>query len=716
MPPPNSIRYRLIVLDDYDDDLINVRSYPHADPSVRLAWISAPPSGDGQSFDFITGEPTTGTYSVRVIDAPLDDGSRVVTSVLADAFARQQLIGKRAEIEHSRNGDDFVELCSGYVLAVRMISAIEYEIVVGHTRRIEKSYTVFRHATPNIPGVTTVIGGPVYPTFIPGFLENNGGWLYTVGENNALNIKLELKTNGGFDPRKDPTTLFSSVSSAISDYVNDWAYPFFQSKPLGGGTDIWGHFPGIRARLRPSGGTEADDLFLIPLSRPAAWAGLPRAYRIIDDGTDSPLYLPKTATDMNGDTVVFDPATSTDYEVWVYAIEISEANPLHWYGHPVDLWAAMRDDAGIAYDPFELDVVRDRLGVSLRLALRITGPQKIAEVDRNMIYGPFRTTSVVGGGVQRLVNANPGLFPTFGSGEISLTELTLDHLRDDGGTVWQLDESTVVTAVTVKTKHITKWTTSERAAPAVDGLIVRDAYPQTIENSSDDIPEGVLNEVILGDIPGEIWFDGAGPVSRELYLSLVGDELFERFGRGAIECEIRCQATSETRRESPDVAMQLTLTLPHLPGAVVGDTPVSQRGTGDQAWQIVHRTEVPEGVNLKLVNSLSKVIAPDVLPEFTIAQSSLDNERYGEVTITNSDDLFAAGLSVWVDYATGPTEPAEGAGVFFTTILTPFLDAPTHSFEVGPVEEGSKLWVQMRSVGTGFRPGPYTDWDSVTLA
>jgi hypothetical protein len=704
-------RLRIRSADDTTNALV-LSSYPGDDNP----YIVRNPSGDGESFDPISGAPTTGSYSVVVADPETSAFTRPITAMLADALARQQLLMRKAWVEQSEDGSAWDTLVVGYVTAIRLITAIEFEFAIGQSRRIEKSRTVWREATEEFPGITSVIGGPVIGDFInDSFLKDWGGWIMEVDEDTAVHTKLALVT--GFDPRKpDPDgdgilDTFTSTSTAIADFTNDWARPFFEPTTAYAASNIVGYFPGLRALLIPTGG--GDPVTLVPLARPKTGVGV--WYNPAGSGGDkltgfgtSQLYLPKE--DINGDP--FDPALTTEYEVYVYAVAVSEKNPLHIYEHPVDLWEKLRIEAGIEYDATVLPALKALLGDSLRVALRVRSPMKLSDADQKIIYGPFRLSSRIEDGKEVLFSTDTT------DNAVPETTITLAHLRSYDSTVFDLDESTVVTDLTIKTKRIVQWTSEEADQPEIDSLISRDGYPETIQNSDDDIPAGTENEQVIGDIPGMIWDDIAGAVSMQTFLTNRGFELFERAGRGLIRCELEC-LPSVTKK----VGEEVLIDLPHMPAAVVGESPVSQRSPDGmtphpfdpQPFQIIQRTENAEGPSLVLVNSLSTEVADSVLPEFTLDVATIDNGMYGHVIITNADDLNGADLNCRCDYAIGPTEPDDGAGTHFTTILSAFMTNPTFGFDVGPVEENATLWVQLRAEAPGFRPGAYTAWQSVDL-
>lgn len=689
-------------------------SYPGDDNP----YIVEAPSGDGESFDPISGAPTTGSYTVRIADPETTTATRVITSQLADVTARQHLIMRKAWVEESANGSTWTTLVVGYITGIRLIDAITFEFAVGQSRRIEQSRTVWKEVSAEFPGVTSVIGGPVIGGFIADtFLKDWGGWTMEVDEDTATHTKLALTT--GFDPRKpDPNNdgvlnTFSSTSTAIADFTNDWARPFFQTSTLYTASGIMGNFPGLRAVLVPTGGGATKTL--VPLARPATggsgpwWdPGVANADRLTGFGT-SQLYLPKV--DIDG--AAFDPAIGTDYYVWVYAVDVSEANPLHIYAHPVDLWESLRIDAGIEYDATFLPALKALLGDSLRLALRVATPLKLSDADRNIIYGPFRLSSRIQDGKEVLFSTDTT------DNAVPTATITLAELRSDSGTVFDNDESTVVTDITIKTKRIFKWTSDDANQPDIDSLISRDAYPQSIENSDDDIPAGTENDQVIGDIPGMIWDNNYGAVDMESFLQNRGFEMFERFGRGAIGCELECLPAVTAK-----VGQEVLLDLPHMPGSSIGQSPVTQRSAdgmtahpfAPQPFQIVQRTENPEGPSLRLVNSLPSEIADSVLPTETVGLSAIEETQFAAVSITNAAALAAVDLNVRVDTAVSATAPASGSGTHYRTVLHPEMTGATFPFEVGPFTPGAQLWVQMRAEAAGMRPGAYTAWQSVVLS
>jgi hypothetical protein len=603
---PESKRYfRLIIRNAADDgDELVLSSFPDDD----FPFVIEEPTGDGQSIDVITGAATTGAYTFQVVDETIATNTRVITAKLADARARQQLLYRRAFGKTSEDGTTWDTLITGYITAARMIDAITFEFGVGQSRRREVSKEIFKNSSSLFPGVTCVIGGPVIGGFAD-MLEDHGGWTFEVTAKNSSPpwVKLELDTNGGFDPRKSPTTTFSTVSSAIADFTNDWARSYFEPSDIWRSDDIQGHFPKLEARLIPVGGTDADAITLNPLSFPVpVLGGIFGAFlaTIADSLITSPdgiLHLPKDALDVNGDPVVFDPTVGDKFEIWIYAIPVSEDNPLHLFLHPVDLWEdAMQDAgyiAGVDYDDTNLATLKTDLnawaGGDVRLALRITQSYKLTDFLRSVVYGPFRLSTRFDDGLLTLFSTRIG-----GRSTPSDT-YTVDDLKSLDGTPFDTDESTTITAITLKQQRLRPWTTDEKDQPAVDALLTLPWPTDTLENSDDDIPTGAENTVTIGNIPGMIMTDDGTnviPLPFDQFLAILADEFFDIFGRGGIFGDFHF-LPEMTKKVGEDFYADMI----HRPNAVVGQSPVSQRG-GARRVMVVHRTEESDGPVVRLLD------------------------------------------------------------------------------------------------------------------
>jgi hypothetical protein len=575
-------------------------------PGDETPFIAEPPTGDGQKLEPTTGAPTTGSYSVMLIDAELEDGSRFVTKTLADERARQQWLSLRAYVDVSDDlGETWTVAIPGYVNALRKVTAMSYQLEIGDTRRKEVSKTIFAKATGHFGNVTTVIGGPVLEDFA-GLLVNNGGWRFKVATlfSNPSVIRLTLLE--GFDPRKpgDPLDTFSSTSTAIKDYTVEWARPFFQPSSAYTAHNIQGHFPELRFRLEPVGGGDAIEF--VPLARQQAggtWynpAG--GAIDSIMSGGTSEIFIPAGGFDLDGNPVTLAPAVNDEYYVWLYAVPVSDQNPLHIFKRPVELWEALRiangDVAGVDYDDSNLAAltaeINTWLGGDVFLALRIPKGYKFGSFELNHIFGPFRlSTRVVNGLVQLYRFAIRGsAAPT---DVIDMTDLRSEGYEGPKGTVFEIEERTIATVMILRQLRLIPWSTDESEQPDSDSLIARPWPMDGINNSDDDIPAGLAeggHEVTIGDISGTITYDDGEPIPFEQFLRLLGDEFFEIFGRGAPQGELFCLPTVDKQ-----VGEQVLVNLPHRPNAIVGRTPTSDNG-GERRCLVISRTDTPVGPDI----------------------------------------------------------------------------------------------------------------------
>lgn len=639
--------YRLVIRNAADDaDEIVMSSFPDDD----YPFINAAPSGDGQAIDPITGAPTTGDYSITFNDAEVL-GVRPFTAVLADFSARQQLIARRAYVKQSSDGATWTDLIPGYVTRVRLPDAISYHVAIGQTRRREANSTIFKEATSRFPGVTCVIGGPVIGGFA-GIIPDNGGWTYHVNQVASGPAYIQLKIDEGFDPRKDPTDTFTTVSTAIANYTNDWARPYFEPSTnwLAASTAIQGYFSKLRVLLKPI--SPAYDSvtnpyrIVTPLAQPAAITGpwynpTPNGDFLVDAG-DSSLFIPDYGDSYGDDPSVITPFTewapSVDdtFEVFVYATPISEQNPLHIYMRPAELWEAIRLEAGyIAGTDYDDAVISDitatinaALGQDVFLALRITEAVKISDFDKSTLFGPFRLSSRISDGLLQLISIRILETP------LPTTVVTIDDLRNWEGDVFDVDESTAVTAIILKQLRFRPWNQNDTDQPGPDGLTTLPWPTDSVENAEDDIPTGLKNEVEVGNISGTIMYpDGTDivPLPFDQFISRIADEIFDRFGRGGIAGEISCRSTV-----TEQVGDEIIVNLIHRPVSTEGATPVTVRG-GEKRVQIVQRTENPEGPVLRIIDSA--VSADDIITD------PGDDEIAVEDTVVPDVFLFAISAS-----------------------------------------------------------------------
>lgn len=641
-------------------------------------YVLEPPQGDGQSFDPLTGEVMTGSYSFQIIDADITATNRVITGVLADASARQQLLSRKAFVETSSDGAAWSILVPGYVTAVRMPSAIVAEIQVGQTRRVEATRTIFRNDQSYFNQITNLIGGPIRGGWGP--VRDQGGWRVRVNQINATYNYVQLKTLEAFDPRRIGMKFYNGqVPSHVLRETQELARPYFRRVANWDGARIRGWFPGLFYRVQNLDGTL--NTFKTALAEPQE-NGHPED--LITRSTNPSFWLdwaPAGAI-----------SVGQQFDLYLYPGEVSENNPLHILAHPVDIIERLWIENGIAYDAAVLPALKDLIGPTRQLMLRITAAWKLGEFLKRVVYGPFGlATRIDSQGRQVLFSTRIKTSTT------PVKVIALADLADAESTIFDLDDSTVANRVTFRTERYSElvdFPTEETATP--DAVYVT---PVSVTVDNGDPAAGYSDREIVYDIPGTM---AIASVDLEQFVTGVGREIFDRFGRGAIGSELNCLSSVDAV-----LGEEVQLNLPHLPNAVPGATPVSQRG-GIRLVQVVQRTETPHGPVLKVLDSGTSAQA-STAPTLSIAAGA-DTRKVAVITITNAAALAAAGLLVRLELGRGAVQPAAG------DLLTIADPAAVTSVTTPAQDAGTRLWVRARSEKNGQRPSAWSAWVNVQLA
>lgn len=677
------------------DVLYRLRIRNAADSADELAITSVrggtnpyalkPPQGDGQSFDPLTGEVTTGAYTFQIVDAEVSANNRVLTGVLADANARQQLLSRKAFVETSADGVAWSILVPGYVNAVRLPSAIVGEIQVGQTRRVEMTRMLFRGGSANFDKFTGIMGAAVRGGWGP--IKDQGGWLVRVDAIDSTNGVVRMKLVDGFDPRRDGKRFGSSFRGHVIREIWSLTNPHanWKSTPqlVAAGIKAW--FPTLAYRIQNRDGSLKATT--IPLSS--------------GSGALQSLGVPEFAITGNPFAIfpmlwspgVGELAVGELYDLFLFATEASNENPLHVHAHPVDIVEQIWLESGEAYDAAALPALRELLGADRKLLLRITAPVKQGEFLRRVIFGPFGLATRIDS-QGRLV-----LFSTrIKSSATPAKVIALADLANANSTIFDLDESTVANRITIKTERFDLAVTPDTEQAPADGVVIT---PVTVSVENGDTAVYGDSETVY-EIPGTITQGGsAAGVDLEQFATGVAREVFDRYGRGAIAGELNCLATVDLV-----LGEEVQLDLPHQVNAVAGRTPVAQRG-GIRIVQVVRRTETPHGPTLKVIDSGTTAQAATP-PTISIAAGA-DARKMAVVTITNAATLAAAGLLVRLEMGTGAVAPATGA---LLTIADP---ATTVTVAIPPADAGTRVWVRARSEKTGLRPSAWSAWANVQL-
>lgn len=714
---PNTQRYfqlRIRSADDTSDALV-VTSVPGG----TNPYLCKPFKGDGRSWDPITGAVETGSYNVEVIDALLGANNRLVTAQLADAGARQQLLKRKAYGENSVDGAVWTPAFAGYVNAVRLVRPLAYDFSIGETRRIStnsdisKSIVLTRdfEGTPKTFSVfdksTCIFGGPIRGGWL--WIRDMGGWRFKIAQVRTNPKYVQMKLVRAFDPTKPENGTFSTLSKAIVNAMCARASSYYRESPKWKAATIRGYFPGILYRVQTTTGAFVGNF--TPLSEPMHpdKATPPDIFTRIGEAS--------IWVDWTGDL----PTVGTQYDVYMFPTDISADNPLHYFGHPVDLRQAIWDEKGIGYDSSVLAAVRSTIGDNLRVALRIKqSPGKVKDFE-TVLNGLFGMgTRSDGQGREVLFASRIKLASSPGS------SIGVNDLRGFGGTVFEVDESTIINKVTIKQKRLVP--RIEGDISVVDQIIEVDQAISVTNSDADSTGEG--DKEVIYELPGQILTENTQQdFDLEKYTLGVGREIFDRRGRGAIGGDLICLPNITV-----DVGQEVLVNIPQLPNAVIGNSPVSQRG-GNRIVQVVRRTETPSGPELRIEDA-GTTAQPGTVPTFTIVADANDPYHFAQVELTNGKVLKAAGYKTRVEIGVGGSAPSSGTlltnldlatmpdsaawltvaeAAALTVAQAAALMSGLPGVRVPAHDAGIKVWARLRSERDGWRPSAFTAFAGAQL-
>jgi hypothetical protein len=653
---------------------------------------------------------------------------RVVTSVLSDSDARQQLLSKKGIISTSDDGSAWDVLLSGYINRAALVNALKYEFTVGESKRVEQTRKAFDRiptedqyaayetrygssAMGVMDRASCLIGGPIVRDWGPH--QERGRPVYRVDAVEGQLVVLdwvEGMVSANFGEREPP------LRDDVARFINQAALEYLDTTaPVDiPGTDFnAAPMPGLVCRLY----NVADNAFVADLT-PMAFgppAGLFR--RLMGDWVF-----------MGGRFAVTwvgtPPAEGDRYRLAVFPRSIGPRNPFHWSGHPVDLPAQLFALHGIAYSTPSQTAMRAALG-NLHIDIRITDDlsDTIQPFLEKTVYGPF------GFATRSNEDGEAEFFQTRISGQSPVATITLDDLFSDDGTAWEIEEASAANLVTWNSKSFLM----NDAAGTVDESTpidcVLDADILITVKAEDDEGEAVFGEKeVRYDLPGEITGytssgDPDNPGTLDLLVAAIAHPLFDWNGRGAIHGEFH------VGRWSPGfdavIGQELVVDCPHIPSAAKPQTPTSQRGTFARRGFVLHKTVSPSGATFMLEDrgptalmvpwdgELVPIVGlPVLLPAFTLAADATFPKKVVEVTVTNEADLLAAGVNVRVEMS---TEASPTAGQF-VRLWHPDVDE--NPFDLPPVCAGSLVSVRMRAEGVGAQAGafgPWTDFQTLDL-
>lgn len=694
--PEAVLHYRLTIrnADDTADDLVITSIRTGTNP-----YIADPPSGDGQEVDPITGVVRTGSYNIQIIDAITSGTNRVMTSKMFDTAGRQVLLSRRSFVELSDdNGATWEGLISGYLIKYRLVNGLIYELQIGDTRRIENTKQVFDGVSGDFARRGCIFGGPMFGSAW-GPITARGGWRFrvkrvTAGGSGTWHF-VAYDFISGFRGVADPAS--SSLLTVLGAQPREWANRISDKCNSYYSPNVapfaYQGFPGLVANVQDTTGA------LLGQFTPGAVFGPGNS------SANSSIVQSANASDaafniLWDDSIAAPPTVGDTHLIHLFTRYATSLSPVYVTEHPVDILTKLWDEANVAYSATAAADAKAALGATLRVSLRITTSTTLKSFIDKTIFGPF--------GLSARTNSD-GELEVFltrlkGSATPTHTVMTAD-LQGEEGTIFDNDESSVVTSVRFKTKAF--WAADKNLNAnndtPLDCVIIADVENVAFNN---DVSTYSTKEVVY-EFDGMIHDDKGLVADMEAYTKSVALEVFDRFGRGAPTGdfpELR-QSDDNTR-----IGDEVYLDVSQMPNynKRIGDDP----SVGARIVQIVRRTETPEGPVFKYVDagSAQQPVVPAAV--ITIGQNLYAPQTCAEFTITNAAAINATlVLTTAIQYATGASAPDNG--VQFIR-YGPNM-CPTGAVQLPSIAPGTKVWARARTEQDGRRPSAWTAWVSVTL-
>jgi hypothetical protein len=674
------LHYRLKIQDAGGADLVVIATLP----SETHPYILETPSGDGESFDPLTGAVQTGGYSITVIDAPHGSGSRVLTRFLTDSNKRWQLLGHKALLQVAdAEPVSWATLLTGFVTHIKQLDALAFEIEVGETRWVETRHEIWRTVSTQFDRPSCIIGGPIRGGFA-GF-PDLGPWRFTAttvqpGATGTGYVRLSLvyaiQASGSFAAwlaRLGTEKLVKRANRHARDYmVKDSRWLASLS------TRAW--YPRLLARIEnpatgalvghfnPIDRSWLTDFGNLVLGIPGGLLGMTGTPQLILDWTGT-----------GGQPA--QPFVNTEFNVYVFPVDISEKNPLHIEGHPLDIHTLAYDEAGIPWDATSKASVRGQIGDDEWIALRPTQARTVESLTR-LLQGVYGYATKIGPNGERVF-----FMTRLRSSSLPSTTITINDLRGEG-TPLTLDSSRALASFGIR--HFEFFPYDENidpGEPPIDGII---AVPH--ERIGDVAsPVALAGQDVRFEMPGAMMVrtaNAAAPIDLEARVRGIGRELDDRYGRGPWEMTLPLR-----RGVNVSLGEEVTVSLPYQ---VDANAVPADRG-GSRIMQVVHRTPVDEGIDIDLIDSGTSAQVPTA-PAFTLAADVQDPKRTVIATLTNAPALVADGSLVRIEVSL-----SGGARLPFTYIDPAVLT----SVRLGPFDSGSHVAVGMRAERPQRRPSGY---------
>jgi hypothetical protein len=750
-----TIYYRLRVRNEADDDNIIILS---SKPGDANALLCEAPEGDGQNIDPIMGTLEVGAYTWQAIDRFDGGDTYTITSIIADGDARNQILSNKCIGEYQDDGSTWVQFHTGYLNDLKLGDAATFTLIVGDTDRRERDAVLFKTITDTFDKVSNIIGGPVIadpevawggaPKRAWGPIIDHGPARFIVignssgGSPNPANLvnptnRVTLSLVGGRLPPRylGMQGVWNGKIPNPAEYIDQFAYQYFEADAEGiyattgaEQSQPWGSFPQLEVKLRrvsdsvvftsfpiAQAAKKASSYITWPGGAPDGSVGHEKA---LVANSNAWLIVHWDVAEMGAQ-----PALGVLFDGWVRPIVISEDNPLHLRGHPIDLHIAANEDQEIPYDAVSAAAVKAALG-DLFCELHITEEWEYSEFTE-MLKGAF-------GYAVRYNADNEQEFLTTRqtSPAVEGTVTEDDIIGDDRGEpqdpVFRVSQSSVIKGVDYKLLQFRLWNAETDASSdrPIDGIVVKSL---TINGTRRD--ESVYgSKIVQFDVPGMIMFSGDGnvisqPLALREWVIEAGEVIIDRAGWGWVEAEMEVLATVPGQ-----VGDYLDIEHPAQVNAKTAQSPVTQRG-GTRKMQIVSRTEFPGTSKLLLKDAgnlaqdaptagdtgtptdpcfglptTSLSLAPSVASPYTIAT----------VTLADVADYSDIGADLELQYLVQTATPAstdegETFGPLLSSTDEDEIDAPA-------VLAGETIWVRGRPyISATGQVCDWSTWISLTL-
>lgn len=715
-----TLDYKLVIRNEDDTaDALTFSTIAGAGDEYTLAA----PKGDGQSFDPIAGTFVIGHYTYQIIDADVGSGDRAFSSNMADAAGRYHLISRVAIVSFSADrGATWEEYVGGFVNRIRKMGALVYELTIGDTQRIEKAITLFQTKSASFDKMSCLFGGPVRGGFGP--IRDYGAWvmeLKSVYNNHAVQFHfvsgyVRRSTDNVFF--NFPTGGFALVENSYTDYeekkVNAIADPYRVGTPDFLADGIGSSYPRLEARIEDMSGNLLG-LFVPLNSRDPAYTvgagwGAGTLHALLTGGDFCVHWGPTSALNPTDPDKLTNfpsrPSTNAQVKVICYALDVTEATPVHVQGHPVEIAAQCYDDAGIAYDSGSVADTTAAIGDNVRIACR---PTKSMTMDAflNALQGLF-------GFAVRQQDGKRFFFSTrIRVATTPALTCTANDLKDASGVIFDQDEKTIINKVSVALESYKLWAPEKHGKDStrpVDEIVTT---PNTVNVFADASSQFQVHEQtyamqgelyglhVVSSLFGLQWLnDGELPVADfALSIAKGAGSIFDRRARGSIIGELHCIRGGPGGLEAAELGDEIYCEVPWQQ---------NKNGIGgNRIVQVTKRTEEPSGP-VFMVEDSGTTAQPETLPTFTFAKdSSTDPKRYAVITLTNAADLITEGDNVRIELGTGASPTS-----YMLLVLVTLADlvAGRTALRLPRLDAGSVHTVRMRSESAtgGIRPSAYT--------